>query len=153
MAVAVLGLKFATTLFFSQLRYRHPPPSSLSFSILSCPLPPLWVQFPFEVASCLWLFPLKSGNNLMFPGDSLRWRMVKISEFYPKNILVTQQEWVKLSNFRSDTAWGKRVLFCPRWTKNLNTHMQLLTFQRVQIIDRDGLPWCDSSENLLFGCV
>lgn len=28
--------------------------------------------------------------------------------------------------------------------------MQLLTFQRVQAPDKDGLPWYDSSENLVW---
>lgn len=78
--------------FSAQVQTTHPH--------LPCPLASFLVLFlPSEssshlrnIASCLWLFPLKSGNNLMFPGDSLRWRMVKISEFYPKNILVTQQE-------------------------------------------------------------
>lgn len=47
--------------------------------------------------------------------------MVKISEFYPKNILVTQQEQVKLSNFRSDM--GKVGLVLSKMNKEFkHTH-------------------------------
>lgn len=55
-----------------------------------------------------------------------------------------------LRYFQIDFMGQSGFLFSQTNKESTHTHMQLTTFKRLQITDKDVLPWCVSSEKRLF---